>query len=80
MNRCEAITLIIKDQCIDRFNCAECSLSDCPYWIALQDISFGDTVDRAKKLYLDPLELIQMSHKQDVEWDDIFKMLIGGED
>lgn len=79
MNRCEAITLIIKDQCVDRFKCVECSLSDCPYWIALQDLSRCDTFDRANQLYLEPLELIRLSHKQDVEWNDIFNLLKGGE-
>lgn len=80
MSRCEAISLIIKDQCVDRFQCVKCSLSDCPYWIALQDLSRCDTIDRTNQIYLDPLEIMRLSHKTNIlQWEDIFKMLEGGE-
>lgn len=79
MNRIEAVALIMHEQCKERFHCTECSLSDCPYWYALQDMNRADTIARTDKIYYDPVDIIRKSEKHDLEWDDVFKMLEGGE-
>lgn len=79
MKRTEAVALIIHEQCKERFHCKECSLSDCPYWYALQDMDNIGVLEQARKIYIDPLDLIRQSEKIDLEWDNVFKMLEGGE-
>lgn len=77
MNRIEAVALIINDQCIEKFQCKECSKSDCAYWYAINAMDTMSAIEQNRKI--DPLQIVRLSQKKAKEWIDIFSLLEGGE-
>lgn len=77
MNRIEAAALIINDQCIEKFQCKVCSLSDCAYWYAINAMDTMCAIEQNPKI--DPLQIVRLSQKKTKDWNDIFSLLEGGE-